>query len=474
MVRGIPLRGVETDEGTKTLRKHSPLSYAAVGLVLFLALALRFQSVRDTHVIHPLRADAGHYFMYAYNLRHKHVYSGQIGDPEDLHSPVSPDAVRPPGYPLFLAPFVDGLPNKNLIHRILTAQVILSVLTLLFSFLFFRSFIAMPVALAASLLVALSPHLIVSNSYLLTETLFCFLLVLAAWVLSLFMKKPSLWLGGTFGVLIGVASLVRPSLQYFPVVVGLYWIGSYGWRRGLRFSIVLLLGFVLCFSPWIARNLITLASPSDKTLMINFLHHGMYPHFTFAGIAESYGFPYRFDPRASEISRDLPSVLKEISSRFAEEPITHLQWFLLEKPVAFWSWNMVQGAGDAFIYPVTASPYFHSPFFRWSHHFMHVLHWPLVILASFTCLMTGLPLHKIGVTRGALFVVRMTSLLLVYYTALHMIGAPFPRYSIPLRPFVYGLALFTPWVLFLGVRSRFKDRIEPHSRSGSGSIQSKN
>jgi len=94
---------------------------------------------------------------------------------------------------------------------------------------------------------------------------------------------------------------------------------------------------------------------------------------------------------------------------------------------------------------------------------MHWLHWPLVILAAFGCLMAWLPLQRIGVRSEALFVVRATSLLLVYYTVLHMIGAPFPRYAIPFRPFLYGLALFIPWFLFKAVRSRLQGKIEQTS-----------
>ena len=78
---------------------------------------LTLTTVLNTEVIKPLRADAGQYFMYAYNLRHKHTYSHQVDNPDDLKSPVKPDAVRSPGYPLFLALFVDGLPTKRMIIR---------------------------------------------------------------------------------------------------------------------------------------------------------------------------------------------------------------------------------------------------------------------------------------------------------------------------------------------------------------------
>ena len=133
--------------------------------ILVSGFYLRYESVLKTEVIKPLRADAGQYFMYAYNLRHKHTYSQELGDLKDLKAPVKPDAVRSPGYPLFLALFVDALPNKKMINWILFSQVLISTLTILFTFLLFEKFLSPLWSLGIALLVALSPHLIVSNSW---------------------------------------------------------------------------------------------------------------------------------------------------------------------------------------------------------------------------------------------------------------------------------------------------------------------
>jgi hypothetical protein len=251
---------------------------------------------------------------------------------------------------------------------------------------------------------------------------------------------------------IGLATLVRVSLQYFWVVLALLFLFSFGWKKGLRVSAFILLGFAISFSPWIARNLITLGKPTDNRLMINFLHHGMYPNFTFDEVEESYGFPYRWDPRSNEISKDVASVLEEIAGRFQHQTLKHTKWFLVQKPVALWSWDIVQGMGDAFIYPVTKSPLFSHTYFRWIRMLMYSLHWPLVILALLGCLLVWFPWSMVVVSEESAFAARFASLLLIYYTLLHMVGAPFPRYSIPLRPFLYGMALFTPYLIISGMR----------------------
>ena len=433
-------------------RKNPVITLALLGLLLCVSFYLRWISAVETSVNVPLRADAGDYFMYAYNLKHKHTYSRDQASLRNKESPVKPDAVRSPGYPLFLTLFVDGLPTEAMLQRIVLFQAVLSSLTVCVSFFLFLAFLDKPLALAAAFLTALSPHLIVANSYLLTEPLFCFLLVGTLYGVSFLPSRPSLGLAFFLGLLLGFGSLVRPILQYFPVFFSAFLVFHFGWRKGSKLAGLSLLGFILSLSPWIARNIQTLGVPGDKTLMINFLHHGMYPDFTYNGMKESRGFPYRYDPRASEISRDLPSVLKEISSRFEKEPIKHLYWFLIGKPVAFWSWNTVQGVGDAFIYPVSQSPYFRNALFRRSHHIMHWLHWSLVISGFFGCLMACFPLSRIGVNQNTLFTARVTSLLLLYFTLIHMVGAPFPRYSFPLRPFLYGLALFPVQVLEASLR----------------------
>ena len=417
---------------------------------------MRCESVLKTEVIKPLRSDAGQYFMYAYNFRHKHTYSHQVGNHKDLESPVNPDAVRSPGYPLFLSIFINGLPNKRMINWILLSQVLISTLTILFTFLLFEKVLSPLWSLGIALLAALSPHLIVSNSYILTETLFCFLLVVLGWLVGLFGKRQSLWLAIVIGAVTGIATLVRPSLQFFSLLLALYLLFHYGWKKGIRYSGIMLIGFALAFLPWIGRNMSTLGIATDNRLMINFLHHGLYPDFMYEGDPQSHGFPYRYDPKAEKIGGDLPSVLKEISNRFVQAPFRQAKWYLLDKPRAFWSWNIIQGFGDTFVYPVSSSPYFHNKFFRITHRLTYVLHYPLIVLALFGCFMAWFPLTRIDLDQGSLLVARFCSLLLIYYTLIHMIGAPFPRYSVPLRPYLYGMALFTPYIL---IRSIQKSRV---------------
>jgi hypothetical protein len=419
----------------------------AMLMVFLIGLFLRLESGVDTVVVGPLRADAGNYFAYAYNLRHFGVYSMENKTSMDLASTVNPDALRPPGYPLLLTLFMDNSNIEKVLGKIVVAQVLLSALTVVLSFLFFRRLVPASWSVAACMLVALCPHLIVYNSFLLTETLFCFTMVLFAILVAGQISPQSRWSALLVGGVLGVASLVRPGIQYFCLILPLFYLFQYGRRKGLQFSGIFLLGFTIVVSPWFIRNLSVLHKTSDNTLMIGFLHHGIYPNFTFEGQPRSFGYPYRYDPRSSEISRSVSSVLEEIARRFHDDPLRHLKWYVLEKPVCFWSWESGQEYRDCFIYPVSSSPYFTVSYFRWTHHLMKVIHWPLVVLSLVGSVLVWIPAVAGSISERRIFAARFASLIILYFTSIHMIGVPDARYSIPLRPFTYGMGLFTLYYL---------------------------
>lgn len=417
------------------------------GLITLIAFYLRSESWMETRVEQPLQRDATDYFFYAFNLRHHQVYSRQAVQPSNPSAPIVPDALRHPGYPLFLSILIDGLPTRLLEKKIQFWQMILSTLTVVAAYFLSRCFLPPIWGTISALLVALSPHLIVFNSYLLSETLFCFMLVLIGLLICRYAGHPSIWLSMLIGAVMALATLIRPSLQFFPIVMALLLWLAYGRKMGLKFFAYICLGFVLILSPWYIRNIVTLNKASDKSLMINFLHHGMYPDFKYKQMEESYRRPYQFDPGSEIIRTDLPSVAVEILKRFREEPARLLKWYLLGKPVSFWSWDMVQGHGDMYVYYVSQTPFKSRPLFQWIQKLMKFFHGPLVLLAILGSLIVWIAPRLVGGDPAHLFMTRYISALLIYFTVLHMVGAPFPRYSVPLRPFQYAMALYALQVI---------------------------
>jgi hypothetical protein len=168
----------------------------------------------------------------------------------------------------------------------------------------------------------------------------------------------------------------------------------------------------------------------------------MYPDIKYRQQPESYGRPYKFDPRSKEIGASVYSVLEEIKYRLQAEPLNHLKWYLLKKPSVFWAWDTIQGLGDFYVYPVFRTPYSENPIFAATHKLMKWLHGPLVVLSLIGSLLVWIFPGRYGIGSGCVNSARFVAALLFYFTLFHMIGAPFPRYSVPLRPFQYGMALF--------------------------------
>ena len=421
-----------------TAIKPQLLKYLAAALIFAIAMGLRLGALTQTTIDDPLQADAAQYYLYALHLKYHHTFSGS-----DFHSNQvpEPDAARAPLYPLFLTAFVVAPPTDVMIWKILFAQVLLGSLTVIIILSVFRQFMPEGWAITAALLTALSPHLIMINNYMLSETLFMFLLALSLWVLVRMHANSSRKLALLAGSVIALAALTRPTLQYFIVPLFFLLALGTGQRFNLRLAVPLAVGFFLTFTPWTLRNLHETGSISDPTLAINALHHGMYPDFRYQDEPETTGYPYKYDPRSAEIASSKGSVVHEIRRRFAEEPGRHLAWYLLGKPVTLLSWDSIQGFGDAFIYPMSTSPYNTKPLFMHTRLLMKHLHWPLVMLSLVASLLVWVPAFGTRLSRNMLFTARLLSLLMIYFIALHTIASPFPRYGTPIRPAIYGLAI---------------------------------
>lgn len=415
--------------------------------ILILAAWLRITTVAETKVIAPVRADAAQYIAYAHNLETQGIYSRQL---PGSSGQILPDAVRSPGYPLFLTLFIDDLDAEEL-QAAVWAQVALSLLTVLFCYLLCRLCLGTSTALIAALLTAISPHLINANIYLLTETIFAFLLILGIYLIGLAYDKHKVWLWICAGITIAASALVRPIMQYFVLALPLLLLFHDDKRAPWKGFIWFTVGFLAIYSWWPIRNLATLGLWSDPRLMINFFHHGHYPYFMYEKNPLTFGFPYRADPMSAELGASIGSAVAGIWARIIADPATYLQWFLLGKPIAFWSWGIVNGAGGIFIYSVSASPFLDGDLLPFLLQGMRLLH-PFILLAALLCLgIIFLSSVRKHLSHGSLFSIQLTLFVLIYFTGLHMIGAPFPRYSIPLRPLLYIAACATVYLLWLGI-----------------------
>jgi len=419
------------------------LSLLFLGLIFFLGLHLRLTTVMESEVVNPIRADAKEYVVYAINLNKYGIYSRSTTGLNNTTPPI-PDAARPPGYPLFLALFLDGSNVKDItLTNILMVQACLSALVVLFAYAIFSPLLGKSAAIVIASLIAMSPHLINANIYFLSETLFSVVLILFFWLLGKMGgqdDRPYLAVG--LGILLAIASLTRPWLQYFILLLIPLFFYSKDKTHRIKPILLLTLAFFLTMGIWQLRNFNSVGDTSNDSVLISSVLHGMYPNLMYQNNPESYGFPYRYDPNFPEIRRSLSTLLAEIMSRFENQTWAHFKWYLVGKPLNLFSWDYIQGMGDSFIYPVQKSPYFTHNYFQWSHAFMKAIHTAIMSLAILGSIMVWLPQKQHNISFHSLFILRSISLLIGYFILIHILVAPLPRYSVPIRPLMYGLAIF--------------------------------
>lgn len=429
--------------------------------IIVLGLQLRLNVSKNTVIELPLRSDAGHYTAYAYNLKLHGVYSGDRTTASNLQRTPKPDAMRTPGYSLFLYPLVSLKSFSVFITKVIYTQAILGTITLVMIAYLAYILLGAPAAIFVTLLSAISPHLINMGVYILSETLFTFLLIAFLMLSVVSLKTNSLrhWL--ISGIVLALATLARPTLQYFIVfLVPFLWHWS---PRKAKINAVtaITLAFIGVMSVWFIRNLLTIGQLSDPTLSINTLHHGMYPDFMFNGILDSYAYPYKFDPQSLNISSSISSVVSTIWERLIENPATIISWYA-SKPFYLFQWGTVQGYMDIFIYPATQSPYFNEDgVFPFTLKLMKTLH-PILVWLSLAGMLLCLAPEKWMKLQGTKFyAMRLVALLYLYYILIHMAGAPFPRYAIPIRPITYMLAMLAIHITWHNAITYLKYRRRP-------------
>jgi len=328
-----------------------------VGLVLVMTIAIFFRitMISETSYDSPIRNDAREYYQYAINLKYHHTYSRQTPRQKSAQDflPV-PDKARPPGYAIFLYPWVELPPDQAMIRKIQFVQVIIDTLTVLLTFMLGKLIFGYKSALFAAFLVAISPHLISMNIYLLSETLFTFSLVSYLYITALALKTNRTPLIFLSGVVLAVTMLIKPTMNYFfifLVPVLLMTLPRDTRRQALA---LILAGWILALSPWLLRNLDVTTADSDKALTS--LKNGSYPGLMYNNDPGTRSIQHRADPHYNDI-KSVRQFLVQLTKKAMQQPEVYIPWYLIGKPRTFYSWDIIAGAGDIFVYPIHYSPY---------------------------------------------------------------------------------------------------------------------
>jgi 4-amino-4-deoxy-L-arabinose transferase-like glycosyltransferase len=393
-----------------------------VGIVVAVAVALRWGFVATAHVPNPLRADAGEYAQYAQNLVEHGVFSLSTVEPPP------PDSFRSPGYPMFLAAcrLLGG--SGTWLGWVIGLQVVMGGLTVLAAFGLARSCLGFTPALLAAALTALSPHLVASSAYVLTECCTAFLLTSGLWLLARAWTRGAIALVAAAAVL-SAAALTNETWGIVPALAAFVVWRHQGWRRA---AVVVLVGGLLP-SAWMVRNQGQELARTGAQRVVASISHGSYPGMVFRD-PRYRGFPYREDPEQPEFGSSWHSLTTTLARRAAEDPWRYASWYLLEKPIWLWQWDLVQGNGFL-VYEVSANPYERQAVVSATGWIMRWLHGPLMLAAAAAAVWSVVRLRK---QPGPLAVVALVA---IGGTIAYLPVIPDPRYLQPVRPVLFVLAI---------------------------------
>jgi len=163
---------------------------------------------------------------------------------------------RAPGYPYFLGIIYFILGHNPTAVKIIQF-VLLAIIGVFVYMISKRLSMAYIFALLAAVLVVVWPYFILYSNLILAEILFALLLIISVYILLLFQKTPNYLKATIIGVMLGSATLVRPSAILLPIwiTLGLVLI-FHRFRQQKNFLklLVLIAAFIITLTPWTVRN----------------------------------------------------------------------------------------------------------------------------------------------------------------------------------------------------------------------------
>lgn len=401
--------------------------------VLAAALLVRIAYVLTLQIDEPIRADAQKYFLLAFNWLNHGVYSSGSAFPLQTTTFITP------GYPAFLSGimyFSDSL--EGFVNNVVWVQTVFSSGSCALLYAVTRRFLSNAWAAASAGLFVLSPHAIIGAGYMLTETVFTFLSLAAILLLIIAVTNSDRRWYMAAGLMFALAALVRPGLMLYPLFVTVLLFAAGGTIRiPIKDALVLVAAFAVAVLPWLYWAQTNADNPENSPLAEQ-LALGSYPNLIHER-PEMRGFPYRDDPQYAVMAKSTSKALQIIRARAADEPARYLAWYLLGKPATYHQANLIIGDGGPFIFPVQKSIYDISRIASATRSSLMALHPLLVLMASGMALFALVRLFSAPNDSSALALALCASFF-AYFTVLHTALAPLPRYSIPLHPFIYGLA----------------------------------
>jgi len=458
---------------TNTGRHNRQLWPLALFILTLFALGMRWYYVSTALVLGPVRGDAMQYVAYAWNLMTHHTFAKDLAG----STTITPDNYRDPGYPFFLALTMKGFGTGDAWYvTVLLCQALLGALTVMLVTQLGKCWLSSRWAFCAGILMAVWPHSIAINGYLLTETLFGFLCALGLFFFVLACRRESTYFGLIAGITLGAAALTNAVLLPF----GIFLAGFLAWRKlaSRALCIALIAGALLLPGAWAIRNtqLPKISSSSSLGRAMENFAQGASPDFHAAYRDLFYGGAISAKAKAKAsitihaVDTDYALLraspfegVKAFWQKIEKQPWRYALWYLFEKPYELWSWDIAAWQRDIYVYPTTNSPFMTNRGWMALEAACQALNLPLLLMSAASLIFAWSQdnfkkfLSEKPGSRTALISVFLLS---IFITMVYSLLQAEPRYSIPFRPFEILLA-FTSFVAahhFWSMRNRLADQ----------------
>ncbi len=202
--------------------------------------------------------DPDAYRLIAENLRNHGVFSCS---PEG--GVLEPTAFRPPLYPVLLA--ATAWQGRVTPWCVAVLHLLLGTLTVFLSLIVARRWSLGAGSWLVAAMVAGDPILLNQSAQVMTETLATLLAVASLLVLTRSLYKQSWHTNLLVGLVLGCATLCRPTFLIWAVLIVLHAAFCCGRWTGLQRAVLITGGLLLALSPWIIRNQQVLGQPVYAT-----------------------------------------------------------------------------------------------------------------------------------------------------------------------------------------------------------------
>jgi hypothetical protein len=251
------------------------------------------------------------------------------------------------------------------------------------------------------------------------------------------------------GLLFGLTYLTNPVVLFVPLL--LLFLHVFNRRKTtstgklLKVLAPFLMVFMLLVVVWQVRDMVSVSDEKESTADRAFVNLVIGSHSDYHAIWRENILEHQHttklvnlaDQDFEQYRNDHAGFYRELLHRVWADPQHYLYWYLIQKPLDFFGWNILAGDGDIYQYSVNSSIYHTSPLALISLVIMKQLHLWLVGAALFgLCFAVR---EQESARKEALVCIYLC---LFYITTLYVVLHTDGRYSIPLRPEIYLCAVY--------------------------------